>query len=66
MNLVTVMRYSDKQAVFYTCLAIFMVIIGIVRQIESFLYGAVLVTLVSFYWIHRDMIIKKFRKRNLV
>ena len=57
------MRDSDKWAVIYTTLALIFVVAGYIKQIEGFLYVAILLTIVSFYWMFREQIIKKFRRK---
>lgn len=36
---------------------------GYITRIVSYLYVAIILTLVSFYWMFREQIIKKFRSK---
>jgi 4-hydroxybenzoate polyprenyltransferase len=57
------MKKSDWWALFYSVLALIMFIWGYNTRIEMFLYTAILLALISFCWMFREQIIKKFRRK---
>lgn len=50
------MRYQYQQALIYTLIALVMFVIGYRRQETALFVGAIVLCLVSFYWLFREKI----------
>ena len=57
------MRAGYKWALFYTTIAIIMLVAGFITQITSYLYGAIILAVVSFYWMFREQIKTRVKRK---
>jgi hypothetical protein len=57
----SIMKKSYRWALFYSIIAISFMIWGVVSKIDTYLYGAILLAVVSFYWMFRDKMITTAR-----